>query len=152
MQSHDTQTTPLHLARNNSEKTAKLLIDAGANINAKASDGETLLYCSATGAAWGQPKSHQRYLNLTKYLLSNGPEVNIKLESGDTILHRACHWHTEKEAFEVCGLLIIHGAEINSINLKGHTPLDVALKNNRQKTSKLLRKHGAKTNKELEAK
>ena len=54
----DTHHTPLHMASN--KETAELLIDAGANVNAKTlRTGETLLYSAAWGAAQGAPKSYE---------------------------------------------------------------------------------------------
>ena len=54
----DTHHTPLHWASN--KETAELLIDAGANVNAKTlRTGETLLYSAAWGAAQGANKSYQ---------------------------------------------------------------------------------------------
>ena len=142
----DTDYTPLLLARNNDGSVAKLLIDAGADINATNRDGETLLYFTATGAAGG---GHSRYLILTKFLLSNKAEVNIKLDSGDTLLHKVCHRYAEEKVSEVCELLIKNGADINAINDKGVTPLDLAIENDREITVKNLRKYGSKKSIEI---
>ena len=142
----DTDYTPLLLARNNDGSVAKLLIDAGADINATNRDGETLLYFTATGAAGG---GHSRYLIFTKFLLSNKAEVNIKLDSGDTILHKVYHRYAEEKVSEVCELLIKNGADINAINDKGVTPLDLAIENDREITVKNLRKYGAKKSIEI---
>jgi ankyrin repeat protein len=49
-------------------------------------------------------------------------------------------------------LLIANGAKVNELNAKGQTPLDEALANKRNKTAEVLRKHGGKTDEELEAK
>jgi|TARA_B110000438_G_scaffold136378_1_gene131824 ankyrin repeat protein len=161
---NDTHQTPLHMASN--KETAELLIDAGANVNAKTlRTGETLLYSAAWGAAQGANKSYQMYLDLTKLLITKGADVNVKLKSGsmikdnktyraksgETTLHQAARSYSEKHASEVCELLIVKGALVNERNIRGHTPLDEALSNQRNKTSDLLRKHGGKTGEELKS-
>jgi len=59
--------------------------------------------------------------------------------------------YSEKHASEVAELLITNGAQINERNIRGNTPLDEALLNQRNKTADLLRKHGGKTGEELKA-
>jgi ankyrin repeat protein len=44
----------------------------------------------------------------------------------------------------MCELLIANGAKLNEINVKGLTPLDEALANDRNQTAETLRKLGAK--------
>jgi cytohesin len=161
----DTHHTPLHWASN--KETAELLIDAGANVNAKTKrTGETLLFSAAWGAAQGHPKSYQIYLDLTKMLIAKGADVNVKLKSGsmikdnkpyraksrETTLHTVARSYSEKHASKVCELLIASGAKVNELNVKGQTPLDEALANKRTKTAEVLRKHGGQTGEELKAK
>ena len=154
----DTHHTPLHMASN--AAVAGLLIDSGADVNAKTkSEGETLLFSAAWGAAQGARKSHQMYLDLTKLLLAKGADVNVKLrkgsmikdekpyhaKSGDTVLHQVARSYSEKHASEVCELLLTHGAKVNELNDKGQTPLDEALANERKQTAETLRQHGGKS-------
>ena len=160
----DTHHTPLHWASN--KETAELLIDAGANVNAKTKrTGETLLFSAAHGAAQGASKSYRTYLDLTKMLIAKGANVNVKLKSGsmindnepyrdksgDTVLHQVVRSYSEKHASEVSELLITNGAQINERNIRGQTPLDEALSNQRNKTADFLRQNGAKTGDELKA-
>ena len=160
----DTHHTPLHLASN--KETAELLIDAGADVNAKTKrTGETTLFSAAHGAAQGASKSYEMYLGLTKLLLAKGADVNVKLKSGsmikdnkpyrekigETVLHQVARSYSEKHASEVCELLITNGAKVNELNGKGQTPLDEALANERKKTAEFLRKHGGKMGEELKA-
>ena len=161
----DTHHTPLHWASN--KETSELLIDAGADVNAKTEhSGETPLYSAARNAAQGASKSYQIYLDLTKMLIAKGADVNVKLKSGsmikdnkpyraksgETTLHTVARSYSEKHASEVCKLLITHEAKVNELNDKGQTPLDEALANGRKKTAEFLRKHGGKTGEELKAK
>ena len=160
----DTHHTPLHWASN--KETAELLIDAGANVNAKTKrTGETLLFSAAHGAAQGASKSYRTYLDLTKMLIAKGANVNVKLKSGsmindnepyrdksgDTVLHQVVRSYSEKHASEVSELLITNGAQINERNIRGQTPLDEALSNQRNKTADFFRQNGAKTGEELKA-
>ncbi len=146
----DTHHTPLHLASN--KETAQLLIDAGADANAKTKrTEETLLYSTARNAAQGAPKSYEMYLDLAKLLIAKGADVNLKLESGETALHIVAQSYSEKHACEVCELLIANGAKVNELNVKGQTPLDEALANGRNKIAEFLRKYDAKTREELKA-
>ena len=159
----DTHHTPLHLASN--AEAAQLLIDAGADVNAKTMRaGETPLNSAAWGAAQGG-KGYRDYLALTKLLISKGADVNAKLKVGsmiqdgepyrdtarDTILHQVARSYSEQHAAEVCDLLIANGAKVNELNAKDQTPLDEALANERNKTAEFLRKHDAKTGEELKA-
>ena len=67
----DTHHTPLHMCNN--KEIAELLIDSGANVNAKTKrTGETVLFKATHGASQGASKSYQRYLGLTKMLISKG--------------------------------------------------------------------------------
>ena len=153
----DTQHTPLHLSSN--AAVAGLLIDAGADVNARTKiDGKTLLFAAAWGAAQGASKSYKMYLDLTKLLLARGEDVNVKLKkgsrikeekpyhekTGDTVLHKVARGYSEKHASAMCELLIANGAKLNEINVKGLTPLDEALANDRNQTAETLRKLGAK--------
>jgi len=161
----DTHHTPLHWASN--KETAELLIDAGADVNAKTKrTGETPLFSAAHGAAQEASKSFEMYLDLTKLLLAKGADVNVKLKSGsmlsdnkpyrekigETVLHQVVRSYSEKHAAEVSQLLIANGAKVNELNEKGQTPFDEALANGRKKTAEFLRKHGAKTSEELKVK
>ena len=53
---------------------------------------------------------------------------------------------------EVVELLIANGAKVNGkTDDDGYTPLDLAIKNKREKIVDLLRKHGGKTAKEMKS-
>ena len=154
----DTHHTPLHLASN--KETAELLIDSGADVNAKTQrTGETPLYAAARNAAQGASKSYEVYLNLTKLLIAKGADPNVKLKSGsmiednephrakagETALHAVARSFSQKHASEVCELLLTNGAKVNELNHKGQTPLDEALANERKQTAETLRQHGGKS-------
>ena len=52
---------------------------------------------------------------------------------------------------EIVELLIAKGADVNTQDDDDKTPLDWAIKHKRTEVADLLRKHGGKTKKELEA-
>ena len=139
------KSTDLHEAAEKGDiKAVKALLAAGAEINAKNSDGETPLHC----AAWsGQAE-------LAKILLQAGAGVNAKDKGGRTPLHSAAvlsHTETARE-------LLCAGAEVNAKDDDGDTPLDKAKDKNgwadpeeKAKCAYLLLEHGAKTGAELDA-
>ena len=154
----DTHHTPLHMASN--AAVAGLLIDAGADVNAKTQrTGETPLCAAARNAAQGASKSYDVYLSLTKLLIAKGADLNVKLKSGsmiednephrakagETALHAVARSFSQKHASEVCELLLTNGAKVNERNDKGQTPLDEALANERKQTAETLRQHGGKS-------
>jgi len=65
-------------------------------------------------------------------------------KSGDKVLHQVVRSYSEKHSSEVSELLIANRAKINEWNIRGNTPIDEALSNQRNKTATLLRKHGAR--------
>ena len=156
----DTHYTPLHMVSN--ATVAGLLIDAGADVNAKTQrTGETPLYAAARNAAQGASKSYDVYLSLTKLLVAKGADPNVKLKSGsmiednephrakagETALHAVARSYSEKHASEICELLVGSGSNVNELNVKGQTPLDEALANDRKQTAQTLLKLGAKKGK-----
>ena len=52
---------------------------------------------------------------------------------------------------EVAELLIAKGADVNAKNAIDEAPLDLAIENDKTELADLLRKHGGKTKKKLEA-
>jgi ankyrin repeat protein len=142
------------------KETAELLMDAGADVNAKTKHtGENPLYAAARNAAQGASKSYDVYLALAKVLIDKGADPNVKLKSGsmiednephrakagETALHAVSRSFSQKHASEVCELLLAYGAKVNEPNAKGQTPLDEALANERNETAETLRNHGGKT-------
>ena len=132
------------------KETAEILIKAGADVNAKNIYGKAILYSSARNAA-NASVTWQMYLDLVELLIAKGADVDVKNESGETPLHVVARQFDEKKASEICELLIANGAKVNEKKLNGQTPLDEANGNKRTKTTDLLRKHGGKTAQELKA-
>ena len=89
--------------------------------------------------------------NVKKYLES-GVKLNSdydikKTYGGNPLFSAVFNGHNE-----IVELLISKGADVNSTDINGETPLDWAISRNLIDTDILLRKHGGKTSKELKTK
>lgn len=128
--------TPLYLAaQNNSPKVAKLLIDNGANIEAKDNQGRTLLSIA----------SRFNCIDTVRLLIEAGADVNQVIEDiGYTPLHCAAF----ESSIELIELLINSGAKetINHLAEVNQTPLIIALIKNRIDVMEFLISKGADVN------
>jgi cytohesin len=116
-------------------EAVKKFLAAGIDVNAKAFiTGSTPLHIAATK-------------EVVELLIAKGADVNAKDKYDMTPLHPAAG-RGHKEVVE---LLIAKGADVNARDEDGDTPLDWADRRNQTATTALLRKHGGKTKKELEA-
>ena len=128
-------------ARTGNIEAVKQHLAAGADVNAKGA-GRTAL-------GWAAQGGHKEIAEL---LVAAGADVNAKDKIGGTSLHlAAANGHKE-----ITELLIAKGADVNVIGggkvyPTKETPLDAAIRGKHPKTADLLRKHGGKTKKELEA-
>jgi ankyrin repeat protein len=135
--------TPLWYAADEGHKEiVELLIAKGADVNAKNKGDVTPLY----GAARSGRKE------VAELLIAKGADVNARDDVGRIPLHIATggdhlHWAAVGGQNEIVKLLIAKGADVNAKDYAGVTPLDYA----EGETADLLRKHGGKTKKELEA-
>ena len=90
-------------------------------------------------------------IKVVKQHLDAGVDVNAIGKYGRTPLHYAATRGLKK----IIELLIARGADVNTKievgDYKGQTPLDGAIQWNHPETADLLRKHGGKTSKGLEA-
>ena len=107
----------------------KLLIDNGADVNARSQRGPALYL--AMMANHGQ---------IAELLISKGADINMKNSAGQSILHFAC----QRGNKEIANLLINNGADVNASNNAGRTPLDLAEQRGHTEIVELLLKHGAK--------
>lgn len=162
--------TPLHYAAHRRHGgIAELLIDQGANVNARDHYGTTPLFL-ASSYRWetesevlkalvqngaelsiqddaGNTPVHEAVSNphALKILLQAGARVNTQNNSGDVPLHTAAEW-CEPEAIE---LLVDRGANINVRNNAGLTPLDIARSQHDKRCYHQLVDYGAKSSEEL---
>ncbi len=132
--------TFLHtLIRKDNKEIVELLINHGADVNAKDDDDRTPLH----NAVWAENKE------IVELLINHDADVNAKDDRDYTPLHSA----VSRENKEVLKLLINHGADVNAKNKKGYTPLHYAvlelhyavLERNKE-IAELLINHGADVN------
>lgn len=121
---------------------AQLLIDSGANVNAKAPNGTTPLHVAARHTA----------VQLVELLLANGADPNAKVntdmmggESSSTPLHYLV-WNMEHERdadkIRIIDLLAQHGADMNAPSTSGLPLMKAAVLENPPVIEALL-SHGA---------
>ena len=162
-------TTLLHYAsRYSSKELIELLIDNGADVNARNKEQSTpLLGAVAEGR-----------MNIVELLVNKGADVSAKYKRGRTALHDAAayghkgiceiliaegvninegswdgttslHNAAQNGNKDVVEILIAEGANLNVRTNKNRTPLDCV--NGESEIADLLRKHGGETAEELKA-
>jgi len=146
--------TPLHYAAVNGDtEIVEMLLNRGANINAKNWCGITPLHNAVKS----------KKMEITEYLLKRGAYVNARNSYNVTPLHFA----VEKGSEEIVRLLLKHGAYVNSgcnstfwtghtsvqfgvketsTPWEGYTPLWLAVKKGHEEVVKLLLESGANVN------
>lgn len=132
--------TALHRAAGSGHReVVELLIEAGANPNARTNEGVTPLH-------WGLGEG----IEMVSLLVEAGAEVNAADDKGSTPLHWAASTGFNNEAVLVreVMLLINHGANINAkaSNAADYTPLHAAAMQGRTQLVELLIDRGAEIN------
>jgi hypothetical protein len=118
----------------NHDETIQLLLDVGADVNAKNKLGGNSLHI----AAYRNPEE------TVKLLIEKGAEVNFKDSRGMTPLFFAVYYGTlDKEKVK---LLIERGADINSRNNQGEIPLFYTIHHQNTDVVKFLIEHDANVN------
>ena len=126
--------TPLHYAAEYwKEEVAKLLIDAGSDINKGDKDGKTPLHYAAR---YGKE-------DVAKVIIEAGADINKGNGDGNSPLHYAARYGEE----DVAKVLIEAGADINKGSKRGSTPLHHAAGEGKDNQAKLLIDAGADSNK-----
>lgn len=157
-------TTLMHAAAFGSIEAVKLLLDAGADVNAKNDFGATaLLWCARDGEKARLLIEHGADVNarskqgrtplmlagmrqggsdLVALLLSKGADVNVADTRGETALGLAAEYGD----FETVRLLIANKADIQARNRKGETPVIEASTRTQPEILHLLIQKGADVN------
>ncbi|HND19840.1 MAG TPA: ankyrin repeat domain-containing protein [Acidobacteriota bacterium] len=126
----DVGATPLIYARD--QKIVRLLLDAGADVNARTSDGDTVLIRSASYAS----------REVIGALLNAGANVNLQNTTGDTALHSAAF----NGRSDILQMLLGAGATVDTSDIGGYTALIWAASNNHGEALRVLLKFGANMN------
>ena len=109
-------------------RQARLLHFAGANVNARGNCCMPLFLAAGEGR-----------LDMVRYLLDQGADVNARESRGATALTEAAYYGHVKVTRE----LLFCGADVNAIGDEG-TALDIATKRRFATIAELLRHHGGK--------
>jgi uncharacterized protein len=120
--------TPLHHAAfGNNVAVAKVLLEAGADVNAVAQNrfANTPLQVSLLN----------RGNEVARVLVAAGADVNVRMSEGFVALHEAAVSGND----EAVRMLLAAGADRDAASPGGRTPLDEALKNKHESTANLLR-------------
>ena len=84
------------------------------------------------------------YAHIMAYLIEKGADVNARNQHGETAISIAAHGRVgQKHMYGAVKLLIDHGACINVVESRGHTPLTMSLLREEGDIAALLIKHGA---------
>lgn len=125
--------TPLSLATELEypDDVIKELVKAGANINRKDEDGNTLLHEAVIN------QDRQR----VELLLRSGANPNIINDDGDTPLLFASY--EDDVSYPIIEVLVSHGADVKQVNQYGKNALDMLLVPSNAKAVQLLHSKGA---------
>lgn len=126
--------TPLEYAiLFNRDKIAKLLIENGANIESRDSEGNTPLFIAVK----------KGFTDITQLLIENGADINIRTKDNQNALHLAII----QTSTNLMTLLLKNHIDINAKDNKGYPPLYYAITNkwfDKADATKLLLEHKAK--------
>lgn len=126
--------TPLHYAIKPDD--LKLLLEKGANVNARNHKGRTALHRYTSHLSSG--------LSKIAVLLEHGADINARDVNGRTPLHIVASESYSRHAsvLEIAKFLIEHGANVHALDNDGKTPAQLA---SSPKMAKLLRNAEAKS-------
>lgn len=128
-------------ARSGDAKAVEAALAGPADVNARDSDGITVLMHAARGnrpdIANPGPTDHPDVVEL---LIERGADVNAKTDNGFVALFWAARYGHDK----VAKVLIDHGADVNAKDTGGITALHWATTNQQTKVIELLKAAGAK--------
>jgi ankyrin repeat protein len=137
------QMRPLHevcrAPRSNQVTCAQLLINAGADIDARDSWGRTALRIAVTFTDLS--------IDLIKLFIRSGADIKIGDIYGQTALLKSI-----RGSHHATQLLLEHGADIEEGDMYGNTPLSETIFGNKSQCLNLLLQYGAKTDQLLDLK
>jgi ankyrin repeat protein len=120
----------LHIAvRNNQSDTGVLLLESGANVFLANSRGETPLFLTFYARAGSQRPARE----IRRFML-NPAVMSARDSLENTVLHHATIWRIDS----VIPAIVERGANTESVNISGETPLVIAVKANAASTIRAL--------------
>lgn len=126
-------------AVNGDFESVRRYISMGANINGTDKNGSTIVYRLSLSKDLSMEQ-----MNCLNYILIKGADANKENYSGYTPL--TAHFSSNIFNKELISRLIQNGAEINSPDFDGDTPLHFAVMNNNAEAVDFLLENGANTN------
>ncbi|XDG10306.1 hypothetical protein ABKA04_009921 [Annulohypoxylon sp. FPYF3050] len=137
---------PIHLASESGAFTAlQWLLDQGADVNVRDDCEATVLHCAAFSTS---PASAE----ILEYLINHGHAVAIQDLTDRTPLHEVLYGCDEEGhmddpdiAFAKVKCLLKNGADVNAQDIKGNTPLHLAVWKSHNTIVRLLLRAGAQT-------
>ena len=112
-------------------ETVKVLLDAGADVNAQSRNAMKVRPIHAAAAA--------AQIDVTRSLIELGADVNARQQAGFTPLHEAA----ASGKLEFASLFLDHGADLNAKTDDGKTALTLAIEARKEGMVQLLRERGA---------
>lgn len=120
----------------------KVLVETGADVNARSSSGLTALMYAVLKKS-GEPSSN-RIEEIIDYLVSKGAHVNDKSYDVYTLVaYTALMMATSAGNFDAVSALIKNGADVNAVASNGSTSLSIAKANMFIEIQRLLERNGA---------
>ena len=116
---------------NYNEGILSLLLDRGAEIDARVRGGKSLLHIAA---------SHEQGLGILQLLLNRGADINLLTEAGQSLVHFAADHPTSA----MLDRLVDQGAHLDVAGKEGATPLLLAARADHLETLIALMKRGAR--------
>jgi ankyrin repeat protein len=135
--------TPLHLSTYKDFDLVKLLIDKGADKNARNKKGNTPLHAAIQSMPHQKEKSkYSKKKKIIQTLLENDVDIRIKNNLGSTPFHLAI----ESGKLEIINLLLTNGSDVNEKGKFGFSAIHYATKTQNLKILQFLLKKGLDIN------
>ena len=112
-------------------KAVRVLVEAGADVNARSNDGSTVLMCAAM---YGNP-------GVVHELVNAGADVNAKDNLGNTALMRAVEYNDNTDMISA---LIDAGADVNAVNNSGLDAFKGAIALKKTKHARAIKSAGSR--------